>query len=280
MKRPEADLANFESVYRYYATHEQNIVFARFMHWAFARVFRLDLSTGDGVEDAIEEALASGTRLIISPNHITGDDQYVIVAMAQRLAVLHPLRGNTFIPAEPSLFIRPGITGKLLRRSVDGLGALPTFRSEDLRRQGIERTDEVGALHRQCTVMASDIQVEKLKQGHQMAGFWEGTRNRSDYRVVQPLKKGMAHTAIEAAKTVKVAILPIGFYYGSEPADYKRPEVPGKRAPHVHVGMPIPVEMTDANELVDLVHPAIQGCVDVVVARAASKAAAHAPAAV
>jgi len=75
---------------------------------------------------------------------------------------------------------------------------------------------------------------------------------------------------------VKVAILPIGFYYGSEPADYTHPDVPGKRQPHVHVGMPIPVETTDATELVDLVRPAIQACVDVVVARSEAKAAAPA----
>jgi hypothetical protein len=37
--------------------------------------------------------------------------------------------------------------------------------------------------------------------------------------------------------------------------------------------MPLPVETTDASELVDLVRPAIQACVDVVVVRAAAKAA-------
>ena len=54
--------------------------------------------------------------------------------------------------------------------------------------------------------------------------------------------------------------------------------VPGKHNPHVHVGMPIPVATTDANELVDLVRPAIQGCVDVVVARASAKSGVVAPA--
>lgn len=273
MTRPEAKLTNFEAVYRYYEPHDQSMAFARFAHLVFAKVFRLDLSTGDGVDDAIRASLAGGTRLILSPNHITGDDQYVIVALAQDLEALRPLRGNTFIPSEPSLFTRPGVVGRLLRRSVDGLGALPTFRLEDLRRQGIEQTPEIEELHRRCTVAASNIQVAKLVRGQHMAGFWEGTRNRTDYRVVQPLKKGMAHTAIAASQRVKVAVLPIGFYYGSEPADYARPDVPGKHAPHVHVGMPIPVETTDAVELVDLVHPAIQGCVDIVVARAEASAA-------
>lgn len=273
LSRPEVTLDNYEAVYRFYEGFDQPKAFARFAHLVFAKVFRLDLSFEEGADEEIREALASGVRVVISPNHITGDDQYVIVALAQHLKALHPLRGNTFIPAEPSLFIRKGIMGRLLRWAVDGLGAVPTIRMEDLRRQKVEITPEVEDRYRNCTTRASDVQVSKLQRGQMMAGFWEGTRNRTDYRVVQPLKKGMAFTAIAAAETVPVAILPVGFYYGSEPEDYKRPDVPGKRRPHVHVGHPIPVETTDAVTLVAQVHPAIQQCVDVVVARAEAVAA-------
>ena len=273
MKRPDVTLDNFEAVYRFYETHDQSKAYARFAHLVFAKIFRMDLSVEEGAEDAIRDAMASGTRIIISPNHLTGDDQYVIVALAQHLGTLHPLRGGTFIPTEPSLFVRSGLKGRILRRCVDGLGAMPTIRSKDLRRQGIEQTEEVAELHRRAMVTASDAQVTQLIRGQHMAGFWEGTRNRTDYRVVQPLKKGMAHTAIAAAASIKVAILPVGFSYGGEPDDYEHPKLPGKHTPHVHVGMPIPVETTDANELVDLVYPAIQGCVDVVAARAVDRSA-------
>ena len=268
MKRPDVKLENYEANYRYYETHDQSRAFARLAHKLFARYFKVDLSVSEGAERAITEAIESGTRLVISPNHITGDDQYVIVAFVEHMKALHPLRAQTFIPSEPSLFTRSGVAGKALRRAVDGLGAVPTFRLEDLRRQGIEVTPEIEDLHRRATVRASEAQVAKLVRGEMMAGFWEGTRNRTDYRVVQPLKKGIAHTAIAAAETVDVAVLPVGFYYGSEPDDYKRPNVPGKRNPHVHVGVPIPVQTTSATELVDLVHPAMQECLDVVVARA------------
>lgn len=267
MRRPTVELTNYESVYRYYEPHEQSQTFARFAHLLFAKVFRIDLSVAPGADDAVRDLVASGTRLVVSPNHITADDQYVIVSLAQHMAALRPLRGRTFIPAEPSLFIRPGLSGRLLRRSVDGLGALPTFRLEDLRRRGIERTAEIEDLHRRCTLQASEVQVAKLVAGQHMAGFWEGTRNRTDYRRVQPLKKGMAHTAIAAAESVDMAVLPVGFSYGGEPDDYARPELPGKRRPIVHVGMPIPVTTRDAAELVGQVHPAIQRCVDVVVSK-------------
>ena len=220
------------------------------------------------MEDAIGRALADGARLIISPNHTTADDQYVIVSVVQKLRALRPLRGTTFIPSEPSLFTRSGIAGTLLRRAVDGLGAVPTFRVEDLRRAGVELTDEVRDLHRRSMVRASETQVAKLIDGECMAGFWEGTRNRNDFRVVQPLKKGIAHTAIAAAEQVPVLVLPMGIYYGGEPEDYRRPVLPGRHKPLVSLGTPIPVMTTSADELIARLHPAMQRCVDEVVARA------------
>ncbi len=273
MARPTVELMNHESVYRFYEHHRQNMPFARIAHFVFARVFRCDITADDGASEAITDAIDSGTRLIVSPNHITGDDQYVIVSFAESFKPLRPLRGTTFIPAEPSLFSRRGRTGRLLRWAVDELGALPTFRLEDLRRRKIEITDEVDAVYRAATLEASRIQVAKLAAGEMMAGFWEGTRNRTDYRIVQPLKKGMAHTAIAAAATAAVAVLPVGIYYGSEPADYAHPDVPGKRRPHIHIGMPLPVDTDDVAVLTKRVHGEIQRCVDVVVRRAEAAAA-------
>jgi len=268
VRRPSVTLDGFETVYDFYEPHEQSRAFARFGHLVLSRVYRTAVTGDDGVDDAIAEALRAGTRLVISPNHTTADDQYVIVSMAEKVKALHPLRGRAFIPAEPSLFSRPGLQGRLLRSAVDGLGAVPTFRLEDLRRRGIEVTPEVEERYRQAIVRASETQVAKLVAGHSMAGFWEGTRKRSDYRVIQPLRKGIAHTVIAAAERVPVALLPVGFYYGGEPDDYQRPVLPGRHTPLVHLGLPIPVASTDPQELIQELHPAMQRCVDRVVARA------------
>ncbi|MBS1848446.1 MAG: 1-acyl-sn-glycerol-3-phosphate acyltransferase [Actinobacteria bacterium] len=275
MGRPNVELSNYEAVYDYYETHRQNMAFARFAHFVLARVYRCDLTTDDGAPEAITDAIESGTRLIISPNHITADDQYVIVSFAEKLKALRPLRGRTFIPAEPSLFRRRGRKGKMLRWAVDELGALPTFRLADLERRKIEITDAVEADYRAATLRASEIQVNKLNAGEMMAGFWEGTRNRADHRIVQPLKKGMAYTAIAAATTAAVAVLPVGLYYGSEPEDYAKPVLEGKHRPHVHVGTPLPVDTDDPVALAARVHTEIQRCVDVVVARAGRIVADH-----
>jgi len=269
MGRPRVSLDNSAAVYEYYERHEQNRAYARFMHALLSRVYRADITCDPGAEDAISDALHAGGRLILSPNHTTADDQYVVVSLARRLRALRPLRGNTFIPSEPSLFTRSGVAGKALRRAVDGLGAIPTFRLEDLRRQGVELTEEIRELHQDSIARASDTHVAKLIEGQCMAGFWEGTRNRVDFRVVQPLKKGIAHTAIAASRQVPVLLVPVGIYYQGEPEDYRRPELPGRHTPLVHVGAPIPVAPTSADELAALLHPAIQRCVDQAVSRAA-----------
>lgn len=266
MGRPTVKLENHEAVYAYYRGHEQSMVFAKTAGAVLARVYRPTITCDDGAEEAIAEALADGARVVISPNHTTADDQYVIVALAQRLPALRSIRGRAFIPAEPSLFTRRGIGGKVLRRSVDGLGAIPTFRLEDLRRKGIEITEEIEELYRQAIVRASETQVAKLIAGHSMAGFWEGTRNRVRYAEVQPLRKGIAHTVIAAAEQVKVVLIPVGFSYGGEPDDYRHPHLPDRHKPRVHVAAPVPVSTADADQLVGLLHPEIQRCVDVVMA--------------
>jgi hypothetical protein len=264
-------LDQFEAVYDYYERHEQSRAFARFAHLVLSKVYRTDTTSDEGADDAIAELLRGGTRLVLSPNHITADDQYVIVSMVQDFPALHPLRARTFIPSEPSLFTRQGWKGAALRRAVDGLGAIPTFRLEDLRRKGLAVDGDVEDRYRRAIVRASEAQVAKLVAGHSMAGFWEGTRNRHDYRVVQPLRKGIAHTAIAAAEHVPVALVPMGFSYGGEPADYQRPVLPDRHTPFVHVGAPIPVATVDADELVGQLHPAMPRCVDRVVARAAAR---------
>lgn len=270
-------LDGFEAVYDFYERHEQSRAFARSAHLLLSRVYRTSISGDEGVDEAIGAALRDGTRLVISPNHTTADDQYVIVAIVEKVKALRPLRGRTFIPTEPSLFTRPGWKGRMLRRTVDGLGAVPTFRLEDLRRGGIEVTAEVEERYRQAIIRASRTQVAKLVAGHSMAGFWEGTRNRHDYRVVQPLHNGIAHTAIAAAEQVPVALLPVGFSYGGEPADYQRPVLPGRHTPMAHLGLPIPVATTDPNELVEQLRPALQRCVDRVVARAGGSPGVEGP---
>jgi len=264
MSRPEVTLKNYPEVYDYYEQHTQSQVFARLGHAVLGKLYRPEITYAhDGAaEDAIRDEFRAGTRLAIASNHLTEDDQYVIVSAAQTEKVLHPLRGNTFIPTEVSLFKRPSKKGGwFLRRMVDELGAIPVYRKKDIEREGIEFTPEVEAQYHAAMIRADEVEVAKLVGGSNMAVFPEGTRNRSQHFRVQPLKMGFAHTVCKAAEQVPVSVVPFGIYYGGEPTDYDHPNPPAKYKPHVRIGMPIPVDNKTPEELVEVLRPAIQTCV-------------------
>lgn len=160
----------------------------------------------------------------------------------------------------------------MLRRAVDGLGAIPIVRLEDLKREGVDITPKITELHRRAMLRADEIEVSKLVvQANHMAGFWEGTRNRTDHTKVQQLKKGIGYTACKAAQEVALSIIPIGISYGATPLGDKKLATPYKYTPQVHIGMPIRIETTLPEELTQLVRPALQKCVDVAVKGSAER---------
>ncbi len=263
MSRPDVSLENAGELYEYYAQHQQNPVFARFIaHPILGKVFRSRITLEEGAEDAIAEEVAANRRLIVSPNHLTANDQFVVVSVAQSVKALRPLRGNTFIPAKSSLFTQPGLPGKALRWAIDELGAVPTTR----RGKDVEVTAETEELIRESMLLAHRAQVAKLIKGQNMAVFWEGTRNTVDHAMVQPFKNGPAYTAREAAENVGISVLPVGIYCGGEPQDYQKGNVPHPYTPTIHIGLPIAVENHTVAGLVSAAHSAVQGCVDVAVA--------------
>lgn len=295
--RPKITIESRESIdamYDYYEDHQQSQIFARLAHVVLGKIYRPIITFEAGAEDAIGEAIENKTRLNISPNHLTDQDQNVIVAMAQREPVFHPLRGRTHIPAKQSIFNRPlKKGGPILRRAVDGLGAIPVYRMEDLKRLGLDQDDEAVENYEYAMQRVHEVQNVRLVRGvrnhgrptryptpapsnlpyDHWASFWEGTRNLTDHTTVQSLKLGPAYTACEAAQDVDVAVVPMAFYYGGEPTDYKKQDVPLKHTPNLHIGMPIPVETYDPKELIQLVHSAIQACADVAVAASLARAA-------
>lgn len=212
--------------------------------------------------------LSGGARLLLSPNHLTDADQYVLISLVKREEVLNPFIGNSFMAAKAPLFTRPVYKGgTILRRALDELGGIPVFRRVDIEQKGKKTPPEIERLYRQALRRANEVQVAKLIAGNHMGNFPEGTRNRVNHKEVQTLKDGFAYTAIDAAQEVAISIVPIGIYYGGEPKSNKKQDVPSRRKPHIHIGMPIAVDPSSVPEELSLhqVHPAIQYCVDVAV---------------
>lgn len=295
--RPKITIESREAIdamYDFYEVHQQSQAFARLAHFVLGKIYRPIITFEDGAEEAIGEAIQNDVRLNIAPNHLTDQDQNNIVAMAEREPVFHPLRGHTHIPAKQSIFTRPlRKGGPILRRAVDGLGAIPVYRMEDLRRLGLDKDEEAVKNYEYAIDRVHEVQNTRLVRGvrnhgysryysgtapsslpfDHWASFYESTRNLFNHTIVQQLKMGPANTACEAAANVDVAVIPMGFYYGGEPVDYKKGDVPAKRTPDLHIGYPIPVKTSDPEELIKLVHPAIQACVDVAVAASLARAA-------
>jgi hypothetical protein len=264
MSRPEVILPNAPEIFSWYTDHSQNQPFARFAHVALGIGIRAQITYGKGVQEAITEELDAGSTLVYSPPHPTDFDQYAIVSAVQRLRTLHRLRGNTSIPSKPDIFDQRDILHLLRRYAADEMGAVPAFRDDDLTRAGVEKTPEVIRQQKEAVALASSAHLTKIMAGENLAVFWEGTRNKVDFREIQPLKKGPAHTLLRAVELGKrVMFLPVGVFYGDGPLENKNQKLPYLWKPFVHFSMPYALEPSSPAEVVAKLHPALQQSVDI-----------------
>jgi 1-acyl-sn-glycerol-3-phosphate acyltransferase len=255
MKKPAIKLENYENIYEYYKDHKQNYSFARLGHAAMAAVFRPRVEYASDVKETVGRLLEQGKQLIIASNHVTGDDQYVVAAMAQREKALHQMRGKTFIPSKEPLFRNP-----LLRRAVDGMGAIPTFRSKDIEDPTLspEEAELKKQTRRSAAKMLIDTAIYKMQRGEHMSIFPEGTRNPEQPKQVQDLMPGIGIIACGASEAVDVSILPTALYYGADREN--------RFTPKVYIGDIIHGPFDDPNEVLHRTHEGMQSALDEVAA--------------
>lgn len=278
MSRPEVSLQNYEPLYEFYEHYEQNQLFARLGHLILSQMYKpiVTYAEGGAAEEAIRNELDEDRRLALAANHLTKGDQYVLMSLVQREKVFRPFIGNSFMAAKAPLFKNP-----LLRLVLDEMGGIPVFRMEDVKNQDTEDVEhqdtedvehldsetpsDIEVLQRLAVLRVNDVQIARLIRGRHMGNFPGGTRNREDHTKVQELKKGFAHTVLNAAKIVGVSIAPIGMYYG-EPDNYNKLDVPNKHTPNMHIGMPLRVDPAlSPEELTSQLELVIQDCVNVAV---------------
>jgi hypothetical protein len=270
MSKPEVTLPNYEAYYDYALQFQPNQTFAKAAHKLASMIYKLRTSYDDGARDVLGEAQRDNVRIFLASRHLTADDQYLLLALAQNEEVLSHMKGCTLIPTEPSLQSRPlSKGGPLLRSATENAGAISTFRLEDLKRQGIEITPEIEEMHRASIVRCADVFVEKIvNRDFHHAGYWEGTRNRTNHRTLLPLKKGIGYTACRVAQERPTIVVPVSHYFGGEPKDYRKGDVPHPRRPDMHIGMPFEVTPASTPELlIAQLAPALQSGIDITVAR-------------
>jgi 1-acyl-sn-glycerol-3-phosphate acyltransferase len=219
MKRPEISLQNHPEVYEFYRSHRQGQRAARFLHGALGLAFRARIGFTDGAEDRLRSLFDSGRTVVLASNHVRAIDPCVIAGLPTHHDTLNPLVGSAFIPAKPSIF-KYGV----VRRLVDGLGAVPVWRENDA------KTEQDARLIKSASTALLATCVAKMDAGEHMAIFPEGTRNKTDPARLQELKGGVGIMICRVSKVEQPAIVPVGISYGEAKL--------GALTPSVWIGMP------------------------------------------
>jgi 1-acyl-sn-glycerol-3-phosphate acyltransferase len=244
MGKPKVKLENYEQVYEYYRSYNPSELATKIGFWAMAKIAKPTVSYDKEAKDSILDLLSSGSRLIVTPNHLNNKDQYVICALARREEPLVPLIGNTVSYAKAELF-----KNSLVRRGVEIMGGVPVFRSSDV------DSDDTQARQTQprATDALTDMALTRMIGGSHLAIFPEGTRNTVDHKRVQDLKPGVAIIAGKLSTESTVGIVPFGLQYRANES---------WRIPHIHIGTPIIDEYYDQAQLLDSLKMHMQHAVD------------------
>lgn len=211
--------------------------------------FRPSVKYAPGAEEQIGELFSSNKSVVLTSNHTRGVDPCIIAAIPTIETVFNPLIGNTFIPSKISIFKNP-----LVRRAVDGLGAVPVFRPKDIAEAVEANPGASPGLSRSALTAFVKTCVTKIEAGQNMAIFPEGTRNKNDPNKVQELQGGIGLMVCRVTKVPQPAVIPLGIYYGDR-AGYGR-------APSVFVGQPSSEPFQKPAELMEWLRPEMQTCVD------------------
>lgn len=250
MKRPEIRIENHKAVYEFYQNHKPNPITHRLGILAFALAFRPEVHFADNAREAITDLKQRDTRFLIAPNHVGDYEQYVVAATIQRNKIMHFMRDNIFIHGKESLF-KNGV----LRRGIDTMGGVPTFRKKDLRDASGNIPPEKVMVYEGSRDGLIDTSTYRVNRGDHMMSFTEGERNLDDPLRVAPLKTGIGRIACAVDDGVNVAALPIGIFYGT--GKNKR-----NFRPTVYIGQPLEGPFDSIEGVIVPLHDGMQQSVD------------------
>ena len=193
------DISEADQVYAHYLEHQQDRRDALLKYGYLALRYRPRVRFAEPTgKQALTALIESGVRLVISINHISEVDPYVVAAAAFR-SPLRSLIGRTRILAKDELFV-----DEELRRKIDSMGGIPVFRAKS---HGTRVAAEAG-------LKMIDTCAERMSRGDSIAVFPEGTCNLEDPATVAPIGSGVAHIAVRAQNTgCRVALVNMGLSY-------------------------------------------------------------------
>lgn len=243
MKRPKVALDNYKDLYEFYKNHRQGKRAAKFLHGIMGIAFAPEVTYAVGAKEQIEKTFESGRTIVLASNHVRAIDPCIIAALPVREPTFSPLLGNTFIPSKKSIQAKP-----VVRRVVDGLGAVPVFRKKDIKTEA-DKKYMSGASR-----MFLKTVLERMNEGQNMALFPEGERNTGDPSRVQQLQAGIGLMVCTVSKVEQPTIVPMGISY----AEGFR----GARQPQVFIGNPSTTNFLKSKDVLEWLPEQLQACVN------------------
>ena len=242
MKRPDVTLENCDAVYDFYGSYNADQRRARIAHALIGKVFKPDVTFLDSeTEDLVRQAVEHVDVTILACKHVNMNDPLHLVALTGIVRTFGDLAGATVIPSKRPLF------DLRIRRWIDDLGAIPTFRKKDLVRDDGTLDDASSVELSHATERLIDVCAKLMCRGKTLAIFPESERSAkiegSDPSRVNRLKDGVARMYLKSIDSVTIAIVPLGLCYDETKS------MTAKRKPSMVVGNPLTKRYSDAAAL-------------------------------
>ena len=158
-------------------------------------------------------AVAESDVTILSCKHVNMNDPLHLVALTSRVAVFGPFAGSTVIPSKRPLF------DLRIRRWIDDLGAIPTYRRKDFAAADGTLDDEATAALAAANARLVEVCANLMRRGKNIAIFPESERSAkiegSEPSRVNPLKDGVARMYLSASGAKKLPCNPVSVSTGT-----------------------------------------------------------------
>jgi acyltransferase-like protein len=213
-----ADMSNIDEVQRFAATHEPNERFLKGFHGVMSFLCDPTVVFADGAPARIAEHLASGDPTALVMTHHSFFDAPDAAAGIRQHEVLHPIEGRTVTQASSDWFRIPGLDAIFYQG-----GAWPVTRDKDVRshykREGMaedrieERVKALKEERKDSNSQLRDVETGMVDRGLILTTFVEGTRNRDDPAVVQPVKNAIKKMleGIENPERAKIIVMALDY---------------------------------------------------------------------
>lgn len=233
MKIPELTPENHVEIYEYFNDFEPNKHIQNLGFYAMHAWSNSDVQYKNNSNETIKTHLTNGGSVMLSPNHQCNADTPTVAGLVHSdKDTFGPLKGTTIIPAKAAMFTQP-----FLGKFIPHMGAHPTFRSKDFRK------DETGQLlQNEVTEDLLKFNIDHLNNGGNIALFSEGTRNKGNPREVQKLKTGIARIALGTDDPSRLLIVTMGIAYKQNKL---------KRRPNIVVNEPFSPSGMTVEQLLD-----------------------------